>query len=147
VITPVEAAVLAGRLHEGQLDKVGRPYFLHVDEVANAVRDARGTDDQIVAAYLHDAVEDTGATIESLAAAGVQPQSLEMIRALTHGEGEPRAAYIERVVSCAAAILVKQCDLWCNLTPSRLELLDPATKARLLAKYAADMARIAEAGR
>jgi hypothetical protein len=68
-----------------------------------------------------------------------------MIRALTHDEGEPRAAYMERVVACEAAILVKRCDLWSNLTPSRLALLDPRTQARLLAKYAADIARIAVA--
>jgi hypothetical protein len=109
------------------------------------VRDARGSGDQIVAAYLHDSVEDTEATIESLAAAGVQRPALEMIRALTHDEGEPRAAYMERVLACEEAILVKQCDLWSNLTPSRLVLLDPATEARLLAKYAADITRVARA--
>jgi HD domain len=145
VITPDEAAELAKQLHEGQRDKVGRPYFLHVDEVATAVRDARGTNDQIVAAYLHDAVEDTEATVESLRAAGVQAPALEMIRALTHCEGEPRASYMKRVVACKGAILVKQCDLWSNLTPSRLVALDPATQARLLAKYAADVGRIGEA--
>lgn len=49
----------------GQLRKyTHEPYHTHPIEVANKVRELGGSTEQIIAAYLHDVVEDTHITIE-----------------------------------------------------------------------------------
>lgn len=56
-----EAFLLAAELHDGQLRKrTGIPYVFHLMAVAALVAEYGGDEDQIVAAFLHDAVEDAG---------------------------------------------------------------------------------------
>jgi (p)ppGpp synthase/HD superfamily hydrolase len=63
----LRAASYASRMHEGQKRKyTGEPYILHCLEVARLVASAGGTPAMIAAALLHDAVEDTAATIEEI---------------------------------------------------------------------------------
>lgn len=57
----VEAIELCVRVHAGQARKgSGAPYVFHPLAVAGLVADAGGDEDQILAAVLHDAVEDGG---------------------------------------------------------------------------------------
>jgi GTP pyrophosphokinase len=58
-----EAAIAA---HEGQLRRTGEPYVTHPIAVADIVADLGLDAPTIAAALLHDAVEDTGMTIEGL---------------------------------------------------------------------------------
>lgn len=44
----------------------GVPYILHPKAVAELVKSANGTEEQIAAAWLHDVVEDTGVPIEDI---------------------------------------------------------------------------------
>jgi (p)ppGpp synthase/HD superfamily hydrolase len=61
------ALQLAAGWHAGQTRKVGGgPYVSHLLQVAGLVLDHGGTVDQAVAALLHDAVEDTPATVEAI---------------------------------------------------------------------------------
>lgn len=55
-LAEVEATARAA--HTGQTDKAGRPYAEHLHAVAEGVRLRGGDDEQIAAAWLHDAVED-----------------------------------------------------------------------------------------
>lgn len=56
-----EAFLLASELHEGQRRKrTGVPYVFHLMAVAALVAEYGGDEDQVVAAFLHDAVEDAG---------------------------------------------------------------------------------------
>ncbi|MCZ9340948.1 HD domain-containing protein, partial [Streptomyces sp. TRM76130] len=55
-LADVEAVARAA--HEGRTDKAGRPYAEHLAAVAEGVRRRGGDDDQVAAAWLHDAVED-----------------------------------------------------------------------------------------
>ncbi len=146
-LTPEEALALAlaRRLHAGQVDKVGRPYHHHVEEVAAAVREAGGSEDQVVAAYLHDSIEDTEVTAGELRSAGVPAGAVEIVEILTHPEGEPREDYVRRVLADERAVLVKLCDLWSNLTPSRLMRVGSAERGKLLQKYAQDLGQIGRA--
>src|ERR1700678_3209631 len=58
-----EAAIAA---HEGQFRRSGEPYITHPIAVATIVAEL-GLDEQTVAAaLLHDAVEDTGLTLETI---------------------------------------------------------------------------------
>ena len=56
-----EALVYAAGLHRDQVRKAsGAPYVTHLLGVAALVGDAGGTEDEVIAALLHDAVEDQG---------------------------------------------------------------------------------------
>src|ERR1700677_4119543 len=64
--TIVAAGRTAARAHEGQFRRSGEPYITHPIAVATIVAEL-GLDAQTVAAaLLHDAVEDTGLTLESI---------------------------------------------------------------------------------
>ena len=64
--TIVEAGRVAARAHEGQFRRSGEPYITHPVAVATIVAEL-GLDAQTVAAaLLHDAVEDTGLTLDDI---------------------------------------------------------------------------------
>lgn len=55
------ALAYATQLHDGHFRKgTGVPYVTHLLAVAALVGDASGTEDEVIAALLHDAVEDGG---------------------------------------------------------------------------------------
>lgn len=54
--------------HEGQYRKYNKqPYFTHPSKVADIVKTLTSDEDVIIAAYLHDTLEDTSTTYEELA--------------------------------------------------------------------------------
>ena len=61
------AGVVAINAHEGQLRRTGEPYVTHPIAVADITADLGLDEPTIVAALLHDAVEDTGVTTKWLA--------------------------------------------------------------------------------
>ena len=52
--------------HEGQARSSGEPYFTHPVEVAALLAEQRLDDQTVVTALLHDTIEDTGSTYDSL---------------------------------------------------------------------------------
>src|SRR5204862_3913039 len=57
----VDALGYAARTHDGQIrGKDGQPYIAHLLRVAGLVIQDAGTEDEAIAALLHDAVEDQG---------------------------------------------------------------------------------------
>lgn len=61
------AKMWAGMHHKGQIRKyTGEPYIEHPLAVAEMVKEHRLSETAIVAAILHDTVEDTGATMEDI---------------------------------------------------------------------------------
>ncbi|CAL9414337.1 HD domain-containing protein [Streptomyces sp. enrichment culture] len=133
-LTQVEA--LARRAHAGQTDKAGRPYAEHLQAVAEGVRARGGSDEQIAAAWLHDAVEDGALSAEWLDEAALPRRVKDIVLALTRRPGEDLADYTARVLAVPGARLVKEADLAHNADPDRLAALDEPTRARLTAKYA-----------
>ncbi len=64
-----KALLYATRLHAGHTRKgTDTPYVTHLLGVASIVGENGGTEDEVVAALLHDAIEDTAATKKELAA-------------------------------------------------------------------------------
>ena len=133
-LTDVET--IARRAHDGQVDKAGRPYAEHLAAVARGVRERGGGEEQIAAAWLHDAVEDEALSEEWLAAAPLPKQVKAIVAAVTKREGEAAEQYAARILATPGALLVKQADLAHNADPARLAVLDAGTAARLTAKYA-----------
>jgi (p)ppGpp synthase/HD superfamily hydrolase len=124
-MTMVERArVFATAAHAavGQVRKYTfEPYIVHPAEVAKIVRNAGGSEAMVAAAWLHDTVEDTGVTIETIRAEfGVEVA--ELVGWLTdvsrpeHGNRAHRKA-LDRAHSAAApaeAQTVKLADLIAN---------------------------------
>jgi len=63
-----KAYLLASKSHEGQFRKSGEPYFSHCLAVFKILRDEWGIDQEeyLIAALLHDVVEDTNITLHEL---------------------------------------------------------------------------------
>lgn len=126
-----EAFELALAAHAGQTDKLGEPYIAHVVRVAART----GSDDQRIVALLHDVVEDTDVTLETVEAR-FGAEIAAAVDAITHRAGEPRADYLVRVRANRLAAAVKRADLADNANPARLARLDGDTRRRLEKKYA-----------
>ena len=127
--------MLAISLHGMQLDKAGRPYVEHPMRVATSVALSGGTPVQEMAAWLHDVLEDTDATVETLCSYDVPWQVIDIVEALTHLPNEPNVTYWNRIAETPYAVLVKLCDIYDNLNPARMCYLDEATQKRLRTKY------------
>lgn len=127
-----DAIRLARDAHDGQLDKGGKPYIGHPLRVMAGV----GATDEKMAAVLHDVVEDTAVTLADLTASGCPPHVVAAVGALTHLPDEPQATYLARVAADPIARVVKRVDIADNLSPHRIDQLDPATRDRLRIKYA-----------
>lgn len=106
---------LAASLHEGQLDKGGQPYILHALRVMMQME----TQQEQIVAVLHDAVEDTHATVGGLRA-DFGDRIATAIDALTKREGESYDEYLARVKADDLATKVKLADLKDNCDLSRL---------------------------
>ena len=62
-----KAIEFATKAHEGQVRKyTGEPYIVHPLEVAEIVKTVEHTEEMLMAAVLHDTVEDTDTTIEDI---------------------------------------------------------------------------------
>lgn len=129
----IDAHDLAKRAHDGQKDKAGNRYFDHPARVAAAVS-THGYDFE-GAAYLHDTVEDTHITLDTLRAIRIPEDVVRAVDALTRRDGEPPEDYYQRVAVNLIARVVKRADIADNSDPQRLALLDEATQNRLRAKY------------
>ncbi|WP_128376688.1 HD domain-containing protein [Streptomyces cavernae] len=136
LLTLPEVEALAREAHAAQTDKAGRPYTEHLQAVANGVRAKGGDDEQIAAAWLHDAVEDDALTEEWLRSAALTRRTKDIVLALTKRKGEPQEAYARRILDTPGALLVKESDLAHNANPARLAVLDEPTRTRLTEKYA-----------
>ncbi|MFE6526621.1 HD domain-containing protein [Streptomyces sp. NPDC057794] len=135
-LTLAEVEATARAAHAGQTDKAGRPYEEHLRAVAEGVRARGGDEEQIAAAWLHDAVEDDALPDRWLREAALSSRTKDIVRALTKRAGEPPEAYAARVLATPGALLVKEADLAHNADPARLAVLDEATRTRLTEKYA-----------
>lgn len=104
---------VAVNAHFGQKDKQGQPYILHPLRVMMQME----TDEEKMAAVLHDVLEDTEVTQEDLIAQGFPEKVIEAVLCLTRKEDEEkdyREGYKEYVVRCKSneiARKVKMADL------------------------------------
>ncbi|MFD0485851.1 HD domain-containing protein [Saccharopolyspora erythraea] len=131
-----EVEAVARRAHAEQVDKAGRPYAEHLAAVADGVRARGGSEEQIAAAWLHDAVEDYALSEQWLCEAPLAPQTVDIVLALTKRTGESPEDYAARILATPGARLVKEADLAHNADPARLAALDEQTRERLTGKYA-----------
>ncbi|WP_203309748.1 HD domain-containing protein [Sphingomonas beigongshangi] len=110
-----EAITLATQAHAGQVDKGGAPYILHPLRVMLACK----TEDERIAAVLHDVVEDTAVSAyQVLRQFGMAIH--DAVYALTRRHDETYSCFIERCAANPIARVVKLADIADNMDVSRL---------------------------
>ena len=109
----IEIAVTA---HKEQVDKAGKPYILHPLRLMFKMQ----TENEMIAAVLHDVVEDTDWTIEKLEDEGFSAEVLTAVNLLTHDKKVPYKKFIEAIKTNKIALKVKLADLEDNLDIKRI---------------------------
>ena len=123
------AQALAEYAHSGQVDKGGQPYINHPLAVAGKVTG----DDLKVIALLHDVLEDTFVSYDTLVNLFGQ-RIADAVNALTRKQDETYEMFIERVRLDDLARIVKLADLEHNMDLSRIQ--NPGeTDLRRVEKY------------
>jgi GTP diphosphokinase / guanosine-3',5'-bis(diphosphate) 3'-diphosphatase len=116
-MSTLERAIsLAAEAHAGQVDKAGQPYILHPLRVMLRL----STEEERIAAVLHDVVEDTAVTLEQLAEEGFSQAIVAAVEALTKLPGESRIAAAARAAGNTVARKVKLADNAENSDLSRI---------------------------
>ncbi len=130
-----EAILMATQYHAGQFDKAGLPYVLHPIRVAESLGSERGK----IVAVLHDILEDTDCTEETLR--GVfSDEIVNAVVAVTkmekvNGPTESYREYLDRVKSSHLSLTVKLADMEDNSRTDRLASLPLEQRLRLVTKY------------
>lgn len=122
-----DAIAIAAQAHQGQKDKAGAPYLLHPLRMMLRMT----SEATMMAAVLHDVVEDTDWTLERLREVGVSAEVLAAVDCLTHREDESYQEFIARVQTNAIARQVKVADLEDNMNIQRIKQLEAKDLARL----------------
>lgn len=110
---PIDIALrIATSAHAGQLDRDGHPVILHPLTVGLMGR----TDEEQMAGFLHDVVEDTDMTFDDLLEQGIPPVVVDALRLLTHTKGTDYYDYVQQIIDSGnrLALQVKYHDLQHN---------------------------------
>ena len=128
-MSTLERAIeIATEAHKGQVDKAGNDYIGH----PLRVMDMGKTDEEKIVGVLHDVVEDTSWTFETLSAEGFAAEIIEALRCVTKtSENENYDKFIERVKKNPLATAVKINDLTDNMDIRRLPYLSDKDVKRL----------------
>ena len=97
--------------HAGQFRRDGSPYFMHPLRVSNKC----DTSDLKVIALLHDVLEDTSETTESLISKGIPPELVSIVNILTKSQYESYSQYLNEIKKNELATEVKILDMLDNL--------------------------------
>ena len=120
--TVAQAKRFATRKHgeTGAVRKAtGQPYIVHPEGVAALVKENGGDDEQIQAAWLHDTIEDTGATYDDIAEK-FGKRVADIVSEVTnkpHLKKSEKEAYMSNKLEHLSddSLLVKLCDFSYNL--------------------------------
>lgn len=119
---------LALRVHQGQRDRYGQPYILHPLHVMLQMDSQR----EMMAAVLHDVIEDSDTTLDDLRAEGFPAEVLEAVRLMTHDKGAiSYEAYVRRLKPNETARKIKLADLEHNMDIRRMDRVRPEDVERL----------------
>lgn len=114
-----KAIALASKEFDGRLDKGGSPYILHCLYVMYNCNSTN--EDTLVAAVLHDLIEDTQINESDLITKGFTINSVKIILKVTHEKDETYDDYIKKVSTCPEATKIKLADLKHNSDITRLK--------------------------
>ncbi|MDO4496949.1 MAG: peptide-methionine (S)-S-oxide reductase MsrA [Bacteroidales bacterium] len=112
-MNPIDIALrIATSAHAGQLDRDGYPVILHPLTVGLMGH----TDEEKIAGFLHDVVEDTAYTFEDLLREGIPSGIVGALRLLSHKKGTDYYEYVQGIIDSGnpIALQVKYNDLQHN---------------------------------
>ena len=118
-----KAYLFAKKLHEGQYRVSEEPYIIHPCEVALILTDLRVDKHTIIAAFLHDVIEDHSDkySFEYLKSQGFNKEIIDVLKLLTHSKDIEYMDYIQKIKTNPYATKVKIADLKHNLDNRRTE--------------------------
>ena len=107
-----KALEIAVKAHEGQTDRDGEAYILHPLAVGLMGK----TDEERMAGFLHDVLEDSDITAADLLEADIPESVVNALQLLTHEKGEDYFGYVQRIIDSGnpIALQVKFNDLTHN---------------------------------
>jgi (p)ppGpp synthase/HD superfamily hydrolase len=121
------AILIAAQAHLGQRDKGGAPYILHPLRMMMRME----SEAAMMAAVLHDVVEDSEWTLEQLRGEGFSEEVLQAVDCLTRRDGESYDDFVARAQSNPIARRVKIADLEDNMNVQRLGVMTAKDSARI----------------
>lgn len=122
-----KAIALALEVHQGQEDRYGHPYILHPLHVMSQME----TETEMVAAVLHDVIEDSQMTLDDLREAGFPPDVLEAVDLMTHRPEDSYESYVRKLKPHPIARKIKLADLQHNMDVRRMDHVQPEDAQRL----------------
>lgn len=107
-----QALNIAVKAHSGQSDRAGEAYVLHPLTVGLMGT----TDEERMAGFLHDVIEDSDFTAQDLLNAGIPESVVRALDLLTHDKNQPYFDYVQRIIDSRnpIALRVKLNDLTHN---------------------------------
>ena len=111
-----KAMIIAYNAHQGQVDKSGIPYIYHPIHIAEQMQ----TEEECIVALLHDTVEDTNVTFETLEKE-FSKEVIEALKLLTHDKSVDYMDYVKNLKNNPIAKKVKLADLYHNSDITRME--------------------------
>jgi len=110
------AEEIARKAHEGQFRRDKKtPYIVHPALVAQKVA---GDANAVAVAWLHDVLEDTFETAETLRKQGIPVNIIEAVELLTKNSSVSYKDYLDKVKTSSLATKVKVADMLSNLSDS-----------------------------
>ncbi|MBW1743671.1 MAG: bifunctional (p)ppGpp synthetase/guanosine-3',5'-bis(diphosphate) 3'-pyrophosphohydrolase [Deltaproteobacteria bacterium] len=103
------AYIYSARIHEGQVRLSGEPYLSHPLEVAGLLTDLKLDPVSVAAGLLHDALEDTKATMEDLTEM-FGPQVATIVEGVTKLGGLPFRSYEDRQAESVRKMILAMAD-------------------------------------
>ena len=122
-----KAIQIAIEAHQGQTDKAGAPYLLHLIRVMNTGQ----TEDERICGILHDLVEDTPWTFEALRREGFSEEVIRALVCVTKQPNEPYTHFIERIKKISLATKVTLNDVRDKMDITRLTFITEEDTQRL----------------
>lgn len=114
-----KALIIASGAHNGQKDRAGVNYMIHVLTVMHNLGPSADEELRCIA-LLHDVVEDTDWTLDDLLNLGFSERVLAGVKAVTKVSGQSLEEYKVGIFANEDAMRVKKADLMHNSDLSRL---------------------------
>ena len=112
-----KAALIAYNAHKDQSDKGGYPYIMHPIHIAEQME----TEDETIAALLHDVIEDTDIGFDYLKKEGFSDTVINCLKILTKDPNEDYMDYIRKIKKTGgSALKIKKADMAHNMIAERI---------------------------
>lgn len=123
-----KAALIAYNAHKDQSDKGGYPYIMHPIHIAEQME----TEDETIAALLHDVIEDTDIGFDYLKKEGFSDTVINCLKILTKDPNENYMDYIRKIKKTGGiALKIKKADMAHNMIAERISKKIQSDESRM----------------